>query len=106
MNIDKQEHLELVALYIYSKSFNSFSLKTRIAVDLGYLKMQIASYSKEVDALSDEEILSKLKQLKTPWWNDAYGKYLKNNRKLLLAFLYIPFMGKIYLWWKSRKNNY
>lgn len=97
------DHLELVSLYVFSKAFNSFSLATRIQIDLGYLNINIVSYSQEIDRLTDEEILYKLHQLKEPWWNDAYEKYLKNNRKLSIASIYFPFLGKIYLWWKSRK---
>ena len=101
----RRQHLSSVSDYIFDEFKYSLSFKRRISFDLGYTKVNIPSYSEELDALTDEELNEKFKSLKIPCWNDAYEKYLENNRKLLTVFFYIPFIGKAYLWWKSRKNN-
>lgn len=101
----RRQHLSSISTYIFDKFLYSLSLKGRIAFDLGYIKVNIPSYSEKLDALTDEELKEKFKTLKIPWWNNAYEKYLKKNKKLSTVFLYTPFIDKIYLWWKLRKNK-
>lgn len=96
-------HLLSVSNYIFDEFKYSLSFRRRISFDLGYIKVNIPSYSKELDALTDGELEEKFKSLNIPWWNNAYEKYLRNNRKLSVVFLFFPFIGKVYLWWKSRK---
>lgn len=99
----RKQHLLSVSNYIFDEFKYSLSFRERISFNLGYTKVNIPSYSKELDALTDKELEEKFKSLKIPWWNNAYEKYLRNNKKLSIVSLYFPFIGKVYIWWKSRK---
>lgn len=106
IDTNNQKHQELIELYLFCDAQNSLSFRKRVAVDLRYTEISISTYSKELDALSDLELEKKLESIKAPWWMEAYEKYLRNNKELLLVSFWLPFIGKIFLWWKSRiKGN-
>lgn len=67
-------------------------------------------YSKEVAALSDEELENRITSLKRPWWSWLYDKILKKNNKFLyLVFLIV--VRKDYSWnglkliWKIERTK-
>ena len=62
----------LMSSYIFNKFRYHQEFDDRIAMDLGMVRYNISSYSKELDALSDEELTKKLEELKEPWWYDVY----------------------------------
>lgn len=66
----------------------SLSFRERINMDLGMTHYLLGKPSEELLALSDEELLAKIKSLKAPWWNSIYEKKVSKNLKLL-AMLYL-----------------
>lgn len=57
-------------------------------MDLEIVCYNISTYSKELDALSNENLQQKINKQKKPWWNSLYRKYLyRHTRRLLIIFL-------------------
>lgn len=71
-NTDDSRHRMLMSSYIFNKFRYHQEFNDRIAMDLGMVCYNISSYSKELDALSDEELTKKFEELKKPWWYDVY----------------------------------
>ena len=65
-------HRFLVSSYLHTKCLYSFSFTDKIRIALGMLEFLPNSYSKELNALSDEELTKKFEELKKPWWYDVY----------------------------------
>lgn len=80
-------HKGLVTSYIIRKFKYSLSFENRVSMDLGYTNYTLNFSSKELEAISDEELENRIKALKKPWWYDLYEKYLEyNTRRLLICF--------------------
>lgn len=65
-------HSILMSSYIFHRFLYSLSFEKKIEMDLGIACYYISSYSKELDALSDEELSKRMDELKKPWWYDVY----------------------------------
>lgn len=105
-------HDSLVKSYLNKKFLYSLSFKERLCVNTEATVYNRSYYSKEVAALSDEELEDRIASLKRPWWSWLYDKVLKKNKKFLyLVFLIV--VRKDYSWnglkliWKvlKAKNN-
>lgn len=72
MENKSEKHYGLISSYIFNRFLYSLSFEDKVAMDLGMDCYNIRSYSKELDALSDEELSKKMDELKKPWWYDTY----------------------------------
>lgn len=66
MSIDKPTHLDLVEECCFYEGFYSLTFKGRIMYGLGYVKITFSTYSRELDALSDEELEESINSIKKP----------------------------------------
>ena len=92
MSIDKPTHLDLVEEYCFYEGFYSLSFRDRVMYDLGYVKITFSTYSKELDALSDEELEERINSIKKPWWDGIYYKILEDNKGILFILSLVLYM--------------
>lgn len=95
MSIDKPTHLDLVEECCFYEGLYSLSFKDRIMYDLGYIKITFSTYSKELDALSDEELEERINSIKKPWWNNIYEKVLEDNKCILFILFLVLYIVDI-----------
>lgn len=95
MSIDKPTHLDLVEECCFYEGLYSLSFKDRIMYDLGYVKITFSTYSKELDALSDEELEERINSIKKPWWNNIYEKVLEDNKCILFILFLVLYIVDI-----------
>lgn len=72
MESKSESRYSLMSSYIFRRFLYSLSFERKIEMDLGVTCYNISFYSKELDALSNEELSKKMSELKKPWWYDAY----------------------------------
>ena len=89
MSIDKPTHQDLVEECCFYEGLYSLSFKGRIMYDLGHVKITFSTYSKELDALSDEELEERINSIKKPWWNNIYEKVLEDNKGILFILFLV-----------------
>ena len=87
-------HRTLMSSYIFYRFLYSLSFEKKIGMDLGIACYYISSYSKELDALSDEELSKKMDGLKKPWWYDAYEEAFC-DREHFFEVLYPQYKDKL-----------
>lgn len=92
MSIDKPTHLDLVEECCFYEGLYSLSFKGRIMYDLGYVKITFSTYSKELDALSDEKLEERINSIKKPWWNNIYEKVLEDNKYILFILFLVLYI--------------
>ena len=92
MSIDKPTHLDLVEECCFYEGLYSLSFKGRIMYDLGYVKITFSTYSKELGALSDEELEERINSIKKPWWNNIYEKVLEDNKGILFILFLVLYI--------------
>lgn len=87
---NRNYHLHLISICIFTKVFYSMSLEKRIHYDLGYIKFTISHYDAELDALSDKELEDKTKSIEKPQWYDKYEYIIKIDRRFLELLYHVP----------------
>lgn len=102
---NREYHLHLVSICIFNRVFYSMSLQDRIRYDLGYICFSICSYNKELDALSDEELIDKISSLKKPQWYDKYEYIRKRNKNLLRILYYFPTLKVVSILYEKLKQS-
>lgn len=102
---NREYHLSLISLYIFSNTFYSMSLQTRVCYDLGYICFNISRYNKELDALSDKELEEKLSSITKPQWYDKYEYIEKRNKRLLKILYYFPTPKVVNFLYEILKQN-
>lgn len=79
---NERHHEDLVSSCAFSEFYYRLSFRERVEFKLGVVHYYIDLYPYELEALSNEELESRLNSIEKPWWDDLFEE-IEDDKRLL-----------------------